>query len=88
MTNRYAYRDCERWLHEQYGKKPMSASFDKLGNNATWPITLTALLQQQDCAATWPETAELAMLGAYPAMMKQQFRSTAPATAAFSPAAG
>ena len=35
MTNPYAYRDCERWLHEQYGKKPMSASFDKLGNNAT-----------------------------------------------------
>jgi hypothetical protein len=65
----------------------MSASFDKLGNNATLAITLTALLQQQGFSLLpqQQETAELAMLEAYPAMMKQQFRSTAPATAAFSP---
>ncbi len=87
MANPYAYRDCDRWLHEQYGKKPLSASFDKLGNNATLAITLTALLQQQGFTLLpqQQETAELAMLEAYPAMMKQQFRSTAPATAAFSP---
>ena len=23
IDNPYAYRDCERWLHEQYGKKPL-----------------------------------------------------------------
>ncbi|MCV5480433.1 hypothetical protein OFN48_34325, partial [Escherichia coli] len=35
IDNPYAYRDCERWLYQQYGKKPLSATFDRLGNNAT-----------------------------------------------------
>ena len=30
-----AYRECERIVHRTYGKKPLSAVFDKLGNNAT-----------------------------------------------------
>ena len=35
IDNPYAYRDCERWLYQHYGKKPLSATFDRLGNNAT-----------------------------------------------------
>ena len=26
IDNPYAYRDCERWLHRQYGKKPLRVS--------------------------------------------------------------
>ncbi|MDO2949818.1 DUF429 domain-containing protein [Aeromonas simiae] len=40
IDNPYAYRECERWLHQHYGKKPLSASFDRLGNNATLAMTL------------------------------------------------
>ena len=39
IDNPYAYRDCERWLHQQYGKKPLSATFDRLGNNATLALS-------------------------------------------------
>lgn len=35
IDNPLAYRDCDRWIHEVFKKKPLSASFDKLGNNAT-----------------------------------------------------
>lgn len=85
MANPYAYRECERWLHRQYGKKPMSASFDKLGNNTTLALTLTTLLQQQGFSLLpqQQEEAVLSMLEAYPAMMKQQFRATAPVAARF-----
>lgn len=40
IDNPYAYRDCERWLHQQYGKKPLSATFDRLGNNATLALSM------------------------------------------------
>lgn len=35
IDNRLAYRDTERYVHQTFGKKPLSATFDKLGNNAT-----------------------------------------------------
>jgi hypothetical protein len=35
IDNPLAYRDCDRRIFRALGKKPLSASFDKLGNNAT-----------------------------------------------------
>lgn len=40
IDNPYAYRECERWIYQRYGKKPLSASFDRLGNNATLAMAL------------------------------------------------
>jgi hypothetical protein len=35
ITNRLAYRATDRHIFDTLGKKPLSPSFDKLGNNAT-----------------------------------------------------
>ncbi len=35
IDNPLAYRETERYIFNKYGKKPLSASFDKLGNNCT-----------------------------------------------------
>jgi hypothetical protein len=35
VDNPLAYRDCDRHIFRTFSKKPLSASFDKLGNNAT-----------------------------------------------------
>ena len=53
IDNPYAYRDCERWLYQQYGKKPLSATFDRLGNNATLRPDGAAICRwwQGDCVA-------------------------------------
>ena len=44
IENRLAYRDCERWVEKQFGKKPLSATFDKLGNNASLAILALVFL--------------------------------------------
>lgn len=41
IENPLAYRDCDRYVAKEHGKKPLSASFDKLGNNATVAMALT-----------------------------------------------
>ncbi len=35
IDSRYAYRESDRHVYQTFGKKPLSAPFDKLGNNAT-----------------------------------------------------
>ena len=40
IRSRLAYRDCERWVKDEFNKKPLSAAFDKLGSNATLAMTL------------------------------------------------
>ena len=47
IDNKLAYRDCERWVREQFNKKPLSASFDKLGNNASLAISLARGLKTE-----------------------------------------
>lgn len=70
IDNPYAYRDCERWLHQQYGKKPLSATFDRLGNNATLALSmLPRLADLQLVPARVPE-ADRAVLEVYPALAK------------------
>lgn len=44
IDNVFAYRDCERWICAQHARKPLSATFDRLGNNATLAICLAQAL--------------------------------------------
>ena len=39
IFNPLAYRETDRFIYRQYGKKPLSASFDRLGNNTTVVIS-------------------------------------------------
>lgn len=77
LDNPLAYRDCERWLYRAYGKKPLSASFDKLGNNSTLALSLLPALQAQGyrLVPQHAATAQQAIIEAYPALLKQGFRA-------------
>ncbi|TNH95186.1 DUF429 domain-containing protein [Aeromonas sobria] len=68
IDNPYAYRDCERWLYQQYGKKPLSATFDRLGNNAT--LALSMLPNLADLQLVPKVQASRAVLEVYPALAK------------------
>ena len=39
IFNPLAYRETDRFIYRQYGKKPLSATFDRLGNNTTVVIS-------------------------------------------------
>lgn len=39
IFNHLAYRRTDRYIYKKYGKKPLSATFDRLGNNATVAIS-------------------------------------------------
>lgn len=70
IDNPYAYRDCERWLHQQYGKKPLSATFDRLGNNATLALSMLPRLADLQLVPTRVPEADRAVLEVYPALAK------------------
>ena len=70
IDNPYAYRDCERWLHQQYGKKPLSATFDRLGNNATLALSMLPNLPDLQLVPTVAPQASRAVLEVYPALAK------------------
>jgi hypothetical protein len=46
IENPLAYRDCDRWIRAEHGKKPLSAAFDRLGNPATLAITVCGALRE------------------------------------------
>ena len=71
IDNPYAYRDCERWIHERYGKKPLSASFDRLGNNASLALVMVAALAPLVRVPQQAPVAARALLEVYPALAKQ-----------------
>ncbi|MGU5769062.1 DUF429 domain-containing protein [Aeromonas sp. YN13HZO-058] len=70
IDNPYAYRDCERWLYQQYGKKPLSATFDRLGNNATLALSMLPQLSDLQLVPKGQEQASRAVLEVYPALAK------------------
>ncbi|MFM5709359.1 MAG: DUF429 domain-containing protein [Aeromonas veronii] len=70
IDNPYAYRDCERWLYQQYGKKPLSATFDRLGNNATLALSMLPRLSDLQLVPTVAPKASRAVLEVYPALAK------------------
>lgn len=39
IFNPLAFRSTDRYIYRRYGKKPLSATFDRLGNNATVAIS-------------------------------------------------
>ena len=47
IDNVFAYRDCERWIFEQHARKPLSATFDRLGNNATLAMCMAQALGEE-----------------------------------------
>jgi len=83
IYNPLAYRDCERWIQQQHGKKPLSASFDKLGNGATLAMALCQSLRTEgyQLLPQDGDDAARAIIEVYPAIVKQQAKREAPAIA-------
>lgn len=81
IESRLAYRDCERWVKKEFGKKPLSAPFDKLGNNASLAMSVASALQQEDHTVV-PQSAERAaraVIEVYPGLVKAGSRKADPA---------
>ncbi len=72
IENPLAYRDCERWIYQTYGKKPLSATFDKLGNGSTLAMAMCHGLRKQGFALIPQDAdqAERAIIEVYPALTK------------------
>jgi hypothetical protein len=72
IENRLAYRHTDPVVRRRCDKKPLSAAFDKLGNNATNAITLCQLLRRNSGAVVVPQEQDagqhVVICEAYPAM--------------------
>ena len=75
-----AYRDCERWVAEQFWK-PLSAAFDKLGNNATLAMSLARSLHADGFGLVpfHPGRFDCRVIEVYPAILKEAQRTNAEA---------
>jgi hypothetical protein len=75
IENPLAYRDCDRHIHYTLGKKPLSASFDKLGNNATVAMhharRLARLHGDHIVPFDSPDDGSHIFIEVYPALCKQ-----------------
>ncbi|MHB8996162.1 MAG: hypothetical protein ACYC63_13025 [Armatimonadota bacterium] len=82
IENRLAYRFCDRVVYRRCGaKKPLTAVFDRLGNNATKAITACRLLARSDGAVLVPQqgtVGQVVICEAYPALWKTGGRKTDP----------
>jgi predicted nuclease with RNAse H fold len=81
INNVFAYRDCERWIFERFAKKPLSATFDKLGNNATLAICMARRLQDEgyDLVPQQAASSGHAVIEVYPGIVKRGRKKTDPA---------
>lgn len=73
IDNPFAYRDCERWVAETFGRKPLSATFDKLGNNTTLAMTVSLTLEQEGFTRI-PQSGmnrSRSVIEVYPALVKR-----------------
>lgn len=75
IQNELAYRFTDRWIHEEHGKKPLSASFDRLGNNATLAMLHMKKWEKENGFKTYPFSASTpsdhrVMIEVYPALLK------------------
>lgn len=69
-----AYRTTERWVYDTFGKRPLSAPFDKLGNNATLAIATIRRWKRQYGFAVLPfdnDNGHRAIIEVYPKLLKQ-----------------
>ena len=74
IDNPLAYRECDRYIHATFNKKPLSASFDKLGNNATVAMHHVRRLARLHAARVLPFDApdeqSHTIIEVYPALSK------------------
>lgn len=72
IDNPFAYRYCERWIAETFGRKPLSATFDKLGNNATLAMAVSLTLEKEGFTRI-PQSGtnrSKSVIEVYPALVK------------------
>jgi Protein of unknown function (DUF429) len=85
-----AYRACDQYVYLEYGKKPLSASFDKLGNNATVAMVFTQQWRDLEGFRTIPfegqANHEREILEVYPTLVKSRNEGIAPHVRAHLPA--
>ena len=81
IENPLAYRACERWVKEQFNKKPLSASFDKLGNNASLAISFSRWLTSEGFSLVPQDgtTSTRAIIEVYPGLTKMDMGRSYPA---------
>lgn len=73
IYNKLAYRETDRLLYQKYSKKPLSATFDRLGNNATVAISHIRYWQEKYNIYINPlkfENNMINIIETYPAMLK------------------
>ncbi len=73
IYNPLAYRATDRYIYNKYGKKPLSATFDRLGNNTTVAISHLRYWNQKyrlDMEFTHLEQDRINIIEAYPALCK------------------
>jgi hypothetical protein len=73
--NPLAFRECDRWVYRTFGKRPLSASFDKLGNNAVVAIIHARKWSQLQGFQIAPqhgqEPGDRTIIEVYPALVKR-----------------
>lgn len=76
IENPLAYRECDRYVAKEHGKKPLSASFDKLGNNATVAMALTRRWRDHEGFRVLPfdelGDGRRVVIETYPALFKRE----------------
>ncbi|ALC90309.1 hypothetical protein AM500_11320 [Bacillus sp. FJAT-18017] len=77
IDNIFAYRDTDRHIHAVFGKKPLSATFDRIGNNATVAMAHIKMWEKEGDFVTYPfhpSNAEnnKVILEVYPALVKER----------------
>lgn len=81
IDNALAFRSCDRVIHRLCGKKPLSATFDRLGNNCTKAMVGCRLLAASDGAAIAVMAGapgRATVVEAYPALWKTGARKASP----------
>jgi hypothetical protein len=75
IDNPLAYRETDRHIHSKFGKKPLSATFDRIGNTATVAMVHTRRLSemQQLRVPPFEERAKgiATAIEVYPALLKE-----------------
>ena len=74
IENLLAYRDCERWVYQVHGKKPLSAPFDKLGNGATLAMAMCNGLRREGFSVLPQDENQKknSVIEVYPGIVKQE----------------
>ena len=76
IESELAYRETDRHVHERLGKKPISAAFDKLGNNATVAMVHARRWHECDEFSVPPLTEvrnpDRVIIEVYPALAKDR----------------